>query len=758
MVKRSLAILLLASSPAFATSPQFGPIRLEVTQNVVHATAAVGTDAGSSLISKNAWNAAHTTPAILVHSIPAGLIWPGPGASLAEFCESTNYRFRANLTNAATARLVATVVTAGGTGSVLRAQYTTDLTGATGWAYLDGSAGPSVAIDATGTAVSSSVTLATAAKADVLLRLVGLNGDGAGGSVCTTAQTTALATALAANGTNCSAGSFPLGVDASGNSETCTALPTTIAGTTNQITASASTGAITLSIPTNPTLPGTTSGTFSGALTGNASTATALAANGANCSAGSSPLGVDASGAAESCTSYVTTAGLGTGVGTFLATPSSANLASAVTDETGTGSAVFANTPTLVTPVLGAATGTSVNLSGGATVGAGVNYCADAGANDTYACSISPAPTAYSTGTVYTFKANTANTGAASINFNSLGAVTIVKTAGGVTTTLADNDIRAGSIVEVAYDGTNMQLLSAAANAASSGITIGTTAITSGTATRILRESSGNVVTEDANLVNDGSTVTVGTGITGTNRALVVDSATSTGNPLTVKDAGTDVSWFADGGALRLPAGSAASPSLFNNTGYTTGLVFNAGSQGGTSLASNSTLIAQFQVNTLQAMFLGSASQIAWNENTTPGATDPTNSIFARKKTLTEAGGAETVLTADFNWGTGSGFSIMYSVFATDATDYALREGELKVSCVAISTGTVTCTKSATAETDDSSLLVSTNSKTLTYAITLDTSSNGRVIVKFNIDSDMTVSTAWISWVVVVNGKSVALS
>lgn len=37
-----------------------------------------------------------------------------------------------------------------------------------------------------------------------------------------------------------------------------------------------------------------------------AATATALAANGANCSAGAAPLGVDASGAAESCTTYVT--------------------------------------------------------------------------------------------------------------------------------------------------------------------------------------------------------------------------------------------------------------------------------------------------------------------------------------------------------------------------------------------------------------------------------------------------------------------
>lgn len=45
--------------------------------------------------------------------------------------------------------------------------------------------------------------------------------------------------------------------------------------------------------------------------------------------------------------------GLGTGVATFLATPSSANLAAAVTGETGSGALVFATSPTLVTPALG---------------------------------------------------------------------------------------------------------------------------------------------------------------------------------------------------------------------------------------------------------------------------------------------------------------------------------------------------------------------------------------------------------------------
>jgi hypothetical protein len=49
------------------------------------------------------------------------------------------------------------------------------------------------------------------------------------------------------------------------------------------------------------------------------------------------------------------------GFDTFAATPSSVNLKGLVTDETGSGALVFADTPTLVTPVLGVATATSIN-------------------------------------------------------------------------------------------------------------------------------------------------------------------------------------------------------------------------------------------------------------------------------------------------------------------------------------------------------------------------------------------------------------
>jgi hypothetical protein len=59
----------------------------------------------------------------------------------------------------------------------------------------------------------------------------------------------------------------------------------------------------------------------------------------------------------------------GTGVATWLGTPSSANLAAAVTDETGSGALVFANSPTLVTPALGTpASGVVTNLTGTASI------------------------------------------------------------------------------------------------------------------------------------------------------------------------------------------------------------------------------------------------------------------------------------------------------------------------------------------------------------------------------------------------------
>ena len=66
-------------------------------------------------------------------------------------------------------------------------------------------------------------------------------------------------------------------------------------------------------------------------------------------------LGTPSSGTLTSCTGLpVSTgvSGLGTNVATFLATPSSANLAAALTDETGTGLAVFNGSPALTSATI----------------------------------------------------------------------------------------------------------------------------------------------------------------------------------------------------------------------------------------------------------------------------------------------------------------------------------------------------------------------------------------------------------------------
>jgi hypothetical protein len=85
------------------------------------------------------------------------------------------------------------------------------------------------------------------------------------------------------------------------------------------------------------------------------------------------------------------------------------------------------------------------------------SYAADAEASDTYAITLTPAVATYAEGQVFFFKANTANTGAATLNVNALGAKTIKKLHD---QDLEDNDIEAGQMVMVMYDGTNFQMFS----------------------------------------------------------------------------------------------------------------------------------------------------------------------------------------------------------------------------------------------------------------------------------------------------------
>lgn len=86
-------------------------------------------------------------------------------------------------------------------------------------------------------------------------------------------------------------------------------------------------------------------------------------------------------------------------------------------------------------------------------------YAADTGAADAYVITLAPVPTAYAAGQRFAFKATNANTTTSTLNVNALGAKTLKKNGGA--DNLASGDIVASQIVEVEYDGTNLQVVSA---------------------------------------------------------------------------------------------------------------------------------------------------------------------------------------------------------------------------------------------------------------------------------------------------------
>lgn len=99
------------------------------------------------------------------------------------------------------------------------------------------------------------------------------------------------------------------------------------------------------------------------------------------------------------------------------------------------------------------------------------NYGLDAAGTDAYAITLSPAPAAYVVGQIFAFKAGTANTAAATLNVNALGAIAIKKNLNVDTQT---GDILAGQTVQVMYDGTNFQLISPISNLSANTYAAGT--------------------------------------------------------------------------------------------------------------------------------------------------------------------------------------------------------------------------------------------------------------------------------------------
>jgi len=310
--------------------------------------------------------------------------------------------------------------------------------------------------------------------------------------------------------------------------------------------------------------------------------------------------------------------------------------------------------------------------------------CVDAGANDTYACDLPTAPT-YSNGFWAAFQANTANTGAATINFNSVGPLAIVRKTTTITTALVTGDIRADQWVLGFYDGTSFQCVSCDGSVANYNTSLVWTASQS---------------------FNSGYTL-------GSAQAMTLGGAATFGRIISTVAAQTPDSNVWSFGT------TSNSINIMEDGDIASDL--NNGACGTAACTDPSVIIHSAVADTTQYNTLATWGQAG-------GAI----------KTLT-AGAATALVRIPIAQSAGTGGSLRYTVYAAEAAEFQIREGEIKFAVVN-KAGTETCTISAASEAADGSV-VAVSSGTLTYGITCTSNAADTVDLEINAVSSLTETT-----------------
>lgn len=202
-----------------------------------------------------------------------------------------------------------------------------------------------------------------------------------------------------------------------------------------------------------------------------------------------------------------------------------------------------------------------------------LNYLTSVSGVDTITATAPVGMTAYATGQVFRFISAGANTGAATLNLNAIGAKAITKRGA---TALEANDIPSGAAVEVIYDGTQFQLIDpASASTPVTSITFGSTGLTPATAT------TGAVTVAGTLAAANG-----GTGLTspGTSGNALISNGTSWTSAAIPATGFSNLAVFTSSGTFSVPSGvTKALVTVIGGGGGGGGfnLVLNGSSNGG---------------------------------------------------------------------------------------------------------------------------------------------------------------------------------